>query len=170
MAKLRPSRCYRTLKRPWTRQSKKKPRISYVKGVPNTRIRRYVTGINKVYDSKYFIVSKDSLQVRDNAIEAARVAISNYLQKHLKQNFYLILRKYPFHVLREHKQAAVAGADRYFSGMRHAFGKPCGQAVQLYKNNILFELRIDKKNDKLAREALKRAIAKLPGGYTIVVE
>ena len=169
MAKLRPGKCTRGLKRPWTRQSRKKPRVGYVKGAPNTKIRRYVTGTKNEYEVVFYMVGESNLQIRDNALEAARVAISNYLQKNLKQNFYLILRKYPFHVVREHKQAAVAGADRFFSGMRHAFGKPAGQAVLMKKDQILFELRIDKKYDKIAKEALKRAKAKLSGGYKVVV-
>lgn len=168
MAKLRPARCTREKKRPWTRQSRKKPKIGYVKGVPQTKIRRFVTGTRKDYEKTFYLVSKSNLQIRDNSIEAARVAISNYLQKNLKQNFYLVLRKYPFQVLREHKQAAVAGADRFFSGMRHAFGKPAGRAVILNKGEILFELKIDKKYEKLAKEAFKRATAKLPGDYKFV--
>ena len=168
MAKLRPGRCVREKKRPWTRESRKKPREGYVKGVPPTRIRRFVTGTKKEYDMSFYLVSNSDLQVRDNALEAARVAISNYLQKNIKQNFYLVLRKYPFQVLREHKQAAVAGADRFFSGMRHAFGKPAGRAVILNKGEILFELKIDKKHEKLAKEAFKRATAKLPGDYKFV--
>jgi len=168
MAKLRPARCTREKKRPWTRQSRKKPKIGYVKGVPQTKIRRFVTGTRKDYEKTFYLVSKSNLQIRDNSIEAARVAISNYLQKNLKQNFYLVLRKYPFQVLREHKQAAVAGADRFFSGMRHAVGKPAGQAVLIKNGDILFELRIDKKYEKLAKEAFKRATAKLSGDYKIV--
>ncbi len=170
MAKLRPARCIREKKRPWTRQSRKKPRIGYVKGVPHTKIRRFITGTRGDYKKTFYLVGKSNLQVRDNALEAARIAISNYLQKRVKQSFYLILRKYPFQVLREHKQAAVAGADRFFSGMRHAFGKPAGQAVLLNKKDILFELRIDKKYEKVAKEAFKRAKSKLSGDYKVVAE
>jgi len=168
MAKLRPGRCYRELKRSWTRQSKKKPKKGYVKGVPALRVRRFRTGKEIDYDLTLKLVSNSELQVRDNALEAARVAVSNYLQKQIKDNFFLTLVRYPFHVLKEHKQAAVAGADRYFSGMRRAFGKPCGSAVQLRKGDCLFELRIDSKNKKYAMEALRRAKTKLPGDYKIV--
>jgi large subunit ribosomal protein L10e len=168
MAKLRPGRCYRKLKRPWTRQSKKKPKKGYVKGVPALKIRRFRTGKDRKYDLTLKLISNSDFQVRDNALEAARIAISNYLQKQVKDNFFLVLMKYPFQVLREHKQAAVAGADRYFSGMRHAFGKPGGSAVQLKKGGTLLELKIEKKNEKYAKEALRRAKSKLPGDYKIV--
>lgn len=167
MARLRPGRCYRKLKRPWTRQSKRKPKMGYVKGVPASRIRRFRTGKERDYDMILKLVSESNLQVRDNALESARVAISNYLQKEIKDNFFLVLMKYPFHVLREHKQAAMAGADRYFSGMRHAFGKPVGSAIQLRKDHVLFELRLYQKHEKYGREALRRAITKLPGPYRV---
>lgn len=168
MGKIRPAKCYREKKRPWMRQSRKKPRIGYVKGVPQTKIRRFITGTRSDYEKTFYFIGKSNLQLRDNALEAARVAISNYLQKNVKQNFYLVLRKYPFQVLREHKQAAVAGADRFFSGMRHAFGKPAGQAVLLNKGDILFELKIDKQHEKVAKEAFKRAKSKLSGNYKVV--
>ncbi len=167
MAKLRPGKCHKTLERPWTRQSKRRPRKGYVKGIPALRIRRFITGKERKYGMTLKLVSESDLQVRDNALEAARVAVSNYLQKEVKDNFFLVFLKYPFQVLREHKQAAVAGADRYFSGMKHAFGKPVGRAVQLNKNHTLFELQMYERHEKLGREALRRAISKLPGNYRI---
>ena len=170
MAKLRPAKCYRRKKRPWTRISKKKPRKSYVKGVPNTKIRRYMTGTRQEYEKKYFLICDSTLQLRDNSIEAARVAMSNYIQKNIKLNFYLILRKYPFNILREHKQAAVAGADRFFSGMKHAFGRPCGQGIYTNKKDVLFELWIDEKDEEFAKKAFKMAKAKLSGKYIITNE
>jgi len=72
------------------------------------------------------------LQVRDNALESARIAIKNYLQSKLKDSEYrVVFVKFPHHILREHKLANVAKADRFFQGMRLAFGKPIGRAVQL---------------------------------------
>jgi large subunit ribosomal protein L10e len=167
MAKLRPGRCVRRLKRPWTRVSRKKPKKSYVKGIPALRVRRFRTGKDRGYNLTLKLICESNLQIRDNALEAARVAISNYLQKKVRDNFYLVLVKYPFQVIREHKQAAVAGADRYFSGMRHAFGKPAGCAVQVRKGDCLFELKIDEKNENFAREALRIAKHKLPGDYRV---
>ncbi|MBN2095506.1 MAG: 50S ribosomal protein L16 [Candidatus Aenigmarchaeota archaeon] len=170
MAKLRPARCYRVKKRSWTRQSKKRPKKGYVRGVPALKLKRFRTGQRLTYDHVFRIVSDSDIQVRDAALESARIAMSNYLQKNIKQEFYLVLRKYPFQVLREHKQAAVAGADRFFSGMRRAFGKPCGSAVMLKPGEVLFELRTNKKNGTVVKEAFRRAKAKMPGEYSLVAE
>lgn len=170
MAKLRPARCYRIKKRPWTRQSRKRPKKGYVRGVPALKIKRFRAGQRADYDQIFFLVCNSDLQIRDNALESARIAVSNYLQKTIKQDYYLVLRKYPFQVIREHKQAAVAGADRFFSGMRRSFGKPGGNAVQLKPGEVLFELRASKKNEAFIKEAFKRAKAKMPGEYLTLIE
>ena len=171
MAKARPGRCYRKLERPWTRQSRKNPKLSYVKGAPPVRIRRFEVGDKTLnYDAIAYIISKSAIQVRDIALEAARVAIVNYLDKVIGKNYFLRLRVYPFHVLREHKQAAVAQADRYFQGMRKPFGRPCGNAAQVRRGTILFELHFFEKNFDYIKEAFRRAIHKLPGDYEIKLE
>ena len=171
MAKTRPGRCYRRLERPWTRQSRKNPRLSYVKGAPPIRIRRFEMGNrNLAYDTVGYIISKSALQVRDIALEAARIAIVNYLDKAIGKNYFLKLRIYPFHVLREHKQAAVAQADRYFQGMRKPFGRPCGNAAQIKRGTILFEIHFFGKNSNYVKEAFRRAIHKLPGDYEVKFE
>jgi len=170
MVKLRPARCYRVKKRPWTRVSKRRPKKGYVRGVPSVKVKRFRTGQRADYDQIYYVICNSDLQVRDNALEAARIAMSNYLQKNIKTDFYLVLRKYPFQVIREHKQAAVAGADRFFSGMRRSFGKPGGSAVMLKPGEVLFELRANKKNFLVIKEAVRRAKAKMPGAYELVAE
>ena len=79
------------------------------------------------------------------------------------------IRPYPHHILRENPLASGAGADRFSTGMKKSFGKPIGQAVRLKKGSILFEVKVDKNNLKLARTALKRAASKLPCSTTIQV-
>ena len=170
MAKLRPARCYRVKKRPWTRQSRRRPKKGYVRGVPSLKVKRFRIGERGNYDHIYYIVCNSDLQIRDNALEAARIAMSNYLQKTIKTDYYLVLRKYPFQVIREHKQAAVAGADRFFSGMRRSFGKPGGSSVMLKPGEILFEIRANEKNFPSIKEAVKRAKAKMPGEFWIKEE
>ena len=73
---LRSARCYRKLEKPYTRVSKKKPRRSYVKGVPALKIHRFETGKPKPqFTLRMFLVSKNPVQIRHNALEAARVAV-----------------------------------------------------------------------------------------------
>ncbi len=169
MAKLRPGKCYRRLKRPYTRQSKRKPRKSYVKGVPGSRISQFEMGTKKDYGATLYLVAEQSLQIRHNALEAARMAIVKTVEKATKE-FFIKLRVYPHHVLRENRLATGAGADRFQQGMRQSFGVPIGTAAQVRKGQKIFEVRVTPEFIDAAKEALRRARHKLPMKYRIVVE
>ncbi|MCD6381463.1 MAG: 50S ribosomal protein L16 [Candidatus Aenigmarchaeota archaeon] len=169
MAKLRPGRCYRKLRRPYTRQSKRNPRKGYVKGVPGSRISQFEMGTKKDYDVTLYLVSDQTLQIRHNALEAARMAVVKTVEKATKE-FFIKLRVYPHHVLRENRLATGAGADRFQQGMRHSFGVPIGTAAQVRRGQKIFEVRVNKEFVNAAKEALNRAKHKLPLGYRIVIE
>lgn len=171
MARLRKFTCYRKLERPYTRKSKYR-RKSFVRGAPVCRIVRFRTGnVKGGFSHRLDLVSKEGIQVRDNAIESARITATRTLEKALgKIGFKIIIRTYPHHVLREHALASGAGADRFSSGMAHSFGKPIGNAVQLKKGQTLLSVHVDEKNLKLGREALRKANCKLPRKFSTVVE
>ncbi len=169
MAKLRPGKCYRKIERPYTRQSTRKPRMGYVKGVPKSKIAQFEMGIRKDYDKTLFLVPEQALQIRNNSLEAARIAVVKYIEKNCKE-FFVKLRIYPFHVIRENPLATGAGADRFQQGMRQSFGKPIGTAAQVRIGQKIFEVRVAKENVKIAKIALKRAMQKLPLKYKIIIE
>jgi large subunit ribosomal protein L10e len=169
---LRPGRTTRTLKRPYTRVSKTKPRLSYVVGVPFSKIHVFEMGNrNKQFDTTLWLVAEHAIQIRDNALEAARVVANKLLERVLNpENFFMKVLVFPHQILREHSMATGAGADRFSSGMRHSFGKPVGRAVQIRKNQEIFVLRVDKKNLDVAKKALKRAHLKLPTPCKMKIE
>ncbi|UCC91333.1 MAG: ribosomal protein L16, partial [Candidatus Aenigmatarchaeota archaeon] len=79
---LRSAKCYRKLEKPYTRVSKRKPRRSYVKGAPALKIHRFETGKSRPqFTLRMFLVSRDPVQIRHNALEAARVAVSKSLAR-----------------------------------------------------------------------------------------
>ena len=81
MAKLRSFVCYRSKKRPYTRFSKYK-KLSYVRSRPHCRISRYTGGEQaESYDCKIHLVSKEDLQIRDNALESARQTMVRSIEK-----------------------------------------------------------------------------------------
>lgn len=168
MAK-RPGRTVRKMERPYTRVSRRKPRKSYAVGVPHSRIHVFEMGNKKKkFDTNMLLVSNKSVQIRDISLESARVVSNKFLEKTLgTENYFLKVLVYPHHVLREHSLATGAGADRFSSGMRKAFGKPSGLAAQVKKGQQLFMLKIDKKSSEVGRKALKRANLKLPTTCTI---
>ena len=103
------------------------------------------------------------MQIRDNAIESARMTSNKLLESFLGVNgFSMKVKTYPYQVIREHALAAGAGADRFSSGMAHAFGKPAGIAARVKKGQTIFQVRVDKANIGVAKQALERASKKLP--------
>lgn len=176
MAALRPGKCYSKLnKRAWTRQSKRKPRKSYVKGVPAQKIRQFEVGNIKEQEKFIlvgYILAKQPVQMRSNAIEAARISSVDYLRKKLgsDMNFFFKVLVYPHNVLRENSLATGAGADRFSQGMRRAFGKPIGSAARIKANQRIMMARAAEGKDIIVKEALRRAAMKLSGTCRIVLE
>lgn len=169
MAKERPWRCYRDIKRPYTRRSVSVPSKDYIKGVPQPRIAQFEMGNKKEYEYTLFLVAENYCQIRHSALEAARMAIVKTLEKG-KEDYFVKLRVYPHHVYRENPLATGAGADRYQQGMRLSFGKPIGTAAQIDKGQKIFEIRVNSKLLSLAKDALRKAKQKLPLRYKIIVE
>ena len=170
MAALRPGRCYRKHQRPYTRQSQRKPRKSYIKGVPKPKITEFELGTKGEYEHKVFLLAERSVQIRHNALESARIAAVQTLEKNVGKggSYFLKIRVYPHHVLRENALATGAGADRFQQGMRQSFGKPIGTAAQVRAGQTLMEIRVN--NPDVGKLALKKARHKLPTPCKIVVE
>lgn len=169
---LRPGRSTRTVKRPWTRVSQKKPRKSYVVGVPYARIHVFEMGNkNKKFNTTLYLVTQEPIQIRDNSMEGARISTNKLLENNIgTENYFMKILVYPHQVLREHALATGAGADRYSMGMRKAFGRPKGRAARLKANQKIIMLKLDKKNIEIGKQALKRADKKLSGTYKITIK
>ncbi len=169
---LRPGRCYTKPHRPWTRQSRRKPRKGYVKGVPGSKIHQFNVGdITKNYDKKLLLISEQNIQIRHNSLEASRIAAVHYLDIKLGQgNYFLRIRPYPHQVLRENPLATGAGADRFQQGMRRSFGKPIGTAAIVKKGQIIMEIWLNNNKIDVGKEAFRRAKHKLPLKYRVLIE
>ena len=94
---LRPARCYHKInKKAFTRISTRRPRKSYVKGVPATKIHQFEIGIKKDYPAKFFLKSLEDVQLRSNALEASRVTITKCLAKRIgEENFFFKILVFP---------------------------------------------------------------------------
>lgn len=171
MAKLRKNAAYQALERPYTRISKFKNK-SYVRGgFPHLKITKFEMGDSfKQFPVTLKLKVLRSMHVRHNSLEAARMTSNRTLEKALGKSYYLKVKVYPFHVLRENPLAAGAGADRMSQGMQLAFGKPVGAAARVREGQTVMELRINPENLQLGRQALERAATKLPCACKIVVE
>ena len=142
----------------------------FAPGTPNPKVARFTTGkFGHDYDYKLALISNARLQIRSNALEAARVAASKKLASIGEEAFYLRVVTYPHVVMRENKMIATAGADRLQEGMRKAFGKPIGVAARVDIGSVILDILIKAENLDKAKAALKAATTKLPFTYKIVV-
>ena len=147
-------------------------RKKYMGGVPGSKIAIFDMGNPGVeFPVSLSLVAKEACQIRHNALEAARIFANRYLVKGVgRKNFYLKIRLYPHHVLRENKLATGAGADRVSSGMRHAFGRAVGTAARVKSGQKMLTVSVEGDNVDEAKEALRRASYKLPTPCKIVID
>ncbi|MFT4312619.1 MAG: 50S ribosomal protein L16 [Candidatus Woesearchaeota archaeon] len=171
MAKVRKFVAYRRLERPYTRKSRYREK-SFIRGNPQTRIIRHNMGNPQgSFDYVLKLRVNDTLQIRDRALEACRLILNRHLEKKIgKELFYLRLKVYPHHHLRENPLASGAGADRLSTGMKNSFGKVIDIAAQVHAGKDLFELHIGKEKLLQAKTILALAKSKVPCGIHITVE
>jgi large subunit ribosomal protein L10e len=168
MAGLRKASAYtKRYARPFTRKSKVKSK-SYIKSVPNSRIVKFkmgdITGYDKgAFDVKIGVTSKENVQVRENSIEAVRQFLNRFLQIKVGKEFYLEVKIYPHHILRENKMLTGAGADRMQTGMSRAFGKTMGRAAFVKPGQVMFVVGVKgEKAEVEARKLIRSIKARLP--------
>lgn len=170
MAGLRKGSAVRNLTRPYTRKSKFKKK-NFIKIIPPAKIVKFDMGaITKNFPYEINLISKDSMNIRQNAIESARTLVNRRMFDQLGgTNYKLKVRIYPHHILRENKMLTGAHADRMQTGMSHSFGTPIGMAARVKKGQILFSAYVDKQNIDKAKAALLTATPRIPARCSIQI-
>ncbi len=154
----KPGSMYREVKgQPYTRKE-------YIGGVPHVRVGQFTMGNREGdFDFVVTLVAEEKCQIKDVALEAARVTLTRVLTKNLgENNFKAKILVYPHHVLRENKQATGAGADRLSEGMRRSFGKKVGNAARVNENQEIIKIWINENGVDVAKDAARKASMKLP--------
>ncbi len=161
---LRRAKCYRWDSPAFTRTSNN-PSDSYITGVPGIKISHFNMGDQKGdFDYTVDLIMDEDIQIRHNALEAGRQTAVRWLEKNLgKKGFHMKVRVYPHHILREHKTASGAGADRVSSGMRQSFGVPVGKAARVRKGQTIISIKLPEAKAGVGKEALRKANAKIVG-------
>ncbi|VVB99233.1 50S ribosomal protein L10e [uncultured archaeon] len=165
---LRPGRCYSSTKdRAYTRYADTVQHKNFIGAVPGLKTRQFNMGNGmKEFDTVAdlcIVCAPLGMQIRDNAIESTRLMVNRQLFKRLgKEEFFLKVRAYPHHILRENKQAQGAHADRIQKGMSHAFGKAIGRAIRVRDGQVLFSVLCMDENAEKAKECLETAVSRLP--------
>lgn len=146
-------------------------RKKYIRGSPASKIVKFTMG-DTSGDYKYQarLIAEKEVQIRHNALEAARVAANRVLSEKLGNNYLLKILPYPHVVLRENKMIFGAHADRLQDGMRNAFGKAIGLAARVKTGQSLIIANVNKDGLEAATQALKRGGAKLPTPCHVVIK
>ena len=155
---------WRAHERPYTRGD-------YIAGAPQPRIAKYTMGkYSDDYEYELLLIAQEDMQIRDAALESARIALTKNLSTDLgNEGYFIELKAHPHHVLRENKLIFGAHADRLQEGMRRAFGKPVGRAARVTKGSPVFRVLVNENGLQAAKKALKIASKKLPKSYRIVI-
>lgn len=150
-------------------------RREYITGIPGSKIAQHNMGNLQTgpedYPVQISLRVAEECQIRHGALESARLSANRVMLKQVGQeNYKMVLRKFPHHVLRENKQATGAGADRVSDGMRQAFGKPVGTAARVQNNDREFTIYCSVEDAAVAKDALRRAYNKISPPCRIDVE
>ena len=165
----KPASMYRHIDKPaYTRRE-------YITGIPGSKIAQHKMGDADAdpedYPIQISLVLEEECQIRHGSLEASRLSANRHLLKELGQeNYKMILRKFPHHVIRENKQATGAGADRVSDGMRQAFGKVVGTAARIQANDRIFTVWCQPEDADVAKEALRRSYNKISPPCRVKVE
>lgn len=162
--------------RPLTRKSRSKSK-AYVKVIPGSKVAKYHIGDQAGFrDGKHkfgvTLLSDERVVVRDNAIEAGRMFLTKMMDDGAPGQYYLAVKIYPHHMLRENKSAGgMAGADRISSGMTQSYGQIIGRAAIVRPGQPLFFIScVDEKGARLARDSLGMIRTKMPCRTKVVFE
>ena len=146
-------------------------RKEFIKGSPQPKISKFTMGDTaKKFGYQAFLIAQKEVQVRHNALEAARVAANQFLSAKLGNDYLLRVMPYPHAILRENKMIFGAHADRLQDGMRKAFGKPIGTAARVRVNQPVIIVNVNENGIEVVKEALRRGEAKLPTSCRIIIE
>jgi len=159
------ARNYRTAKgQPYTRKK-------FVRGFPPPKITKFTMGDTKSkFEYEARLIAQKKVQIRHNALEAARIATNHYLGDKLAENYCLRILPYPHNILRENKMIFGAHADRLQDGMKRSFGKPIGTAARVKSKQTVIAVSVNEDGIETAKKALKLGSAKLPTPCRITIE
>ncbi len=175
MALRKASAYSKKIARPFTRNSKSK-KHAFIKVTPHSKITKLTGGKTVEYAAgkmKYSIklISNEKVQIRDTSLEACRMFLSNNLEKLIPGQYFMALKVYPHHFLRENKTAAGAGADRISTGMSHSYGVVTGRAAKVRAGQEIVLIACEnEKSARIARIAIDSIRAKVPCSTSVKFE
>ena len=147
-------------------------REKYIHSIPPSKISKFTMGDTKSnFEFRISLVAQSPVQIRHNALEAARVSANKVMFDTLGETGYKVqLRVYPHIILRENRMIATAGADRLQEGMRRAFGKPSGRAARVKNGQSILDIYVNSNAVDTAKEAMRVGSTKLSVACVVIQE
>jgi len=134
-------------------------RKKFAKGFPPPKIVKFTMGDTKAaFEYELSLIGLKRVQIRHNALEAARIAVNRILNDRLLEEYFLKIRIFGAH------------ADRLQQGMRRSFGTPTGTAARVEPGQTLITVKVNTNGLEAAKQALKRGKSKLPVTCKLVVK
>lgn len=168
MASLRKASAYSKRKvRPFTRVSNRRKK-AFIKTKPHNKVVKVIAGNQKDWNAekhkfRVSLISSEKVQIRDNALEAVRMFLTKSMDRGAPGQYFMRLKVYPHHILRENKTAAGAGADRLSSGMKHSYGVNVGRAAIVSEGKDIFVITtLNEKGAQHAKKVMGMVKSKLP--------
>mmetsp|Transcript_4193 Transcript_4193/g.8133 ORF Transcript_4193/g.8133 Transcript_4193/m.8133 type:complete len:186 (+) Transcript_4193:194-751(+) len=158
----RPGRCFRVIK------NKPYPKSKYCKKIPRSKIRFFDIGnknapVNE-FSSCISLINLEPVNITSQCIEALRIAINRSISKKLKKKkYHLKINVHPWHILRNNKMLAKAGADRVQTGMRLAFGKNIALCARVGKYQKILSIRSKHRHSFYIFNLVKKLSYKISG-------
>jgi len=153
----------------YTRKSMKVKHLNYIKAVPNQKVTKFNMGdvpkfTRGEFPYRMVIYSLINVQIKDNALEAARQFLNNQMTKRCQNNYSISLKPYPHQVARENKTfSGGSKGERVQSGMAHSFGTSMARTAYVKQGSPIFIIAYENKKDtEFIRNLCKSATPKLP--------
>ena len=146
-------------------------RKKFAKGFPPPKIVKFTMGDTKGnFEFEAKLIALKKVQIRHNALEAARIATNRILTDKLINDYLMQIHPYPHIILRENKMIFGAHADRLSQGMRRSFGKAIGTAARVKPGQTIITVKVKANAVETAMKSLKRGSTKLPIPCKIEIE
>nr|BAS01438.1 ribosomal protein L10e [Lotharella vacuolata] len=163
----RPARCYRVIK------NKPYPKSKYCKKCPRSKIRFFDIGNKSAHVDEYsscYLTSLEPINISSQCVEALRITINRAISKKLKKKkYHLKIHIHPWHILRNNKMLAKAGADRVQTGMRLAFGKTVALCARVGKYKKILSIRSKRCHSEYIFNLIKKLSYKISGKQVPVI-
>ena len=146
---------------------------SNLKGLQTGILSRYTGGAKVVepLTKRMIIKVKNFHNWHEKSIESFRLLLQNFSKPFGVANYWFRIKTVPHQIIRYHKVASGAQADRISMGMRLAFGKPLTKAAKVRVGTEILEYRyLNPLLEQKIKKGLEKAKYTLPFKFNLIFD